>query len=171
MIAAPAWAANVHKPASHPVHHAGRAAHRSAVKYTRARRGARYSKNTQRLRYARYRRYRRYWRRRPRGQQAIRPQRVTQIQDALIRAGYLADPADGDWDAATIAAMQKYQADHGWQTRITPDARALESLGLGPNYSGALNAEDARSFDAPLPGPGVSPAEAAGFAAASGIAQ
>ncbi len=28
--------------------------------------------------------------------------------------------------------MQKFQADNGWQTKITPDARALIKLGLGP---------------------------------------
>jgi hypothetical protein len=30
--------------------------------------------------------------------------------------------------------MQKYQADHGWQTRLTPDSRALIALGLGPDH-------------------------------------
>jgi hypothetical protein len=28
--------------------------------------------------------------------------------------------------------MQKVQSDNGWQTRITPDSRALIKLGLGP---------------------------------------
>ncbi len=84
---------------------------------------------------------------------------------------YLTGPANGDWDEATIAAMQKYQADNGWQTRIVPDARALEKLGLGPNYSDAINAETASTFDSPLPGPAISPAQASGFAAASGTAQ
>ena len=83
---------------------------------------------------------------------------------------YLAGPANGQWDTATIAAMQKYQADHGWQTRIMPDARALEKLGLGPDYSDALNAETASS-STPPPSPAIPPAQAAGFAAAAGIAQ
>jgi hypothetical protein len=90
---------------------------------------------------------------------------------ALIRVHYLPGPANGDWDAATVAAMQKYQADHGWQNKITPDARALEKLGLGPDYSDALNAENAGSFDNPAPGPTAPPTEEAGFADASGIAQ
>ena len=54
-----------------------------------------------------------------RGQQAIEPERVTQIQQALIREHYLTGDASGKWDATTIAAMQKYQADHGWQTKLT----------------------------------------------------
>jgi hypothetical protein len=29
--------------------------------------------------------------------------------------------------------MEKLQADNGWQSKITPDSRALIKLGLGPN--------------------------------------
>jgi hypothetical protein len=41
-----------------------------------------------------------------RGQQAIDPERVTQIQQALIREHYMTGEADGKWDASTVAAMQ-----------------------------------------------------------------
>jgi len=57
--------------------------------------------------------------------------RATEIQNALIRAGYLRR-GSGQWDADTIAAMRRYQKDHQWQTRLVPDARALIALGLGP---------------------------------------
>ncbi|HEX4067693.1 MAG TPA: peptidoglycan-binding domain-containing protein [Acidobacteriaceae bacterium] len=70
------------------------------------------------------------------GQRQIDPERAQQIQDALIREHYLSAPASGQWDASTEAAMQKYQADHGWQTKLTPDARALIKLGLGPQNDG-----------------------------------
>src|SRR5579863_5241977 len=53
-----------------------------------------------------------------RGQQAIQPERVTEIQQALIREHYLSSEANGHWDATTQAAMQKYQSDQGWQTRL-----------------------------------------------------
>lgn len=66
------------------------------------------------------------------GQRAIQPGRAREIQDALIREHYLTAPASGQWDSTTEAAMQKYQADHGWQTKLTPDSRALIKLGLGP---------------------------------------
>jgi hypothetical protein len=33
----------------------------------------------------------------------------------------------------TQAAMQKLQADNGWQTKLVPDSRAIIKLGLGPN--------------------------------------
>lgn len=102
------------------------------------------------------------------GQQAIEPERVTQIQQALIREHYLTGEADGAWNAQTIAAMQKYQADHGWQTRLMPDSRALVKLGLGPDYSNAINAKNS-SFDAPPPVATIPPDQTAGFAAASGI--
>jgi peptidoglycan hydrolase-like protein with peptidoglycan-binding domain len=67
------------------------------------------------------------------GQRQIEPERAKEIQDALIREHYLPGPASGQWDPSTEAAMQKFQADHGWQTKLTPDSRALIKLGLGPH--------------------------------------
>jgi peptidoglycan hydrolase-like protein with peptidoglycan-binding domain len=60
------------------------------------------------------------------------PARATEIQQALIKSGYMSGEPTGVWDAESAAAMQKLQADNGWQTRITPDSRALIKLGLGP---------------------------------------
>jgi len=74
------------------------------------------------------------------GQRGIEPERATEIQNALIREHYLGAPASGQWDSTTEAAMQKYQADHGWQTKITPDSRALIKLGLGPQADPASTA-------------------------------
>jgi peptidoglycan hydrolase-like protein with peptidoglycan-binding domain len=104
------------------------------------------------------------------GQQAIDAARVTEIQQALIREHYMSGEANGNWDAGTQAAMQKYQSDQGWQTRLMPDSRALKKLGLGPDYSTAINAEGA-SFAAPAPANTIPPAQAAGFAAAAGVNQ
>ncbi len=101
------------------------------------------------------------------GQQAIQPERVTEIQQALIRQHYLNGDANGAWDATTQAAMQKYQADHGWQTKLMPDSRALKTLGLGPNYSDAINAKTA-SFKDPPPINSIPSEQAAGFASAAG---
>jgi hypothetical protein len=66
------------------------------------------------------------------GQRQIDPDRAREIQSALIKENYLSGEPSGQWDAHSEQAMQKYQADHGWQTRITPDSRALIKLGLGP---------------------------------------
>ena len=59
-------------------------------------------------------------------------ERATAIQTALIKAGYLTGEPTGVWDAQSMAAVQKLQADNGWQTKIVPDSRALIQLGLGP---------------------------------------
>jgi peptidoglycan hydrolase-like protein with peptidoglycan-binding domain len=58
--------------------------------------------------------------------------RVKQIQTALIQKHYLTGDPNGLWNAKTQAAMRSFQADHGWQTKIMPDARAIIALGLGP---------------------------------------
>jgi peptidoglycan hydrolase-like protein with peptidoglycan-binding domain len=73
------------------------------------------------------------WKRK--GQQGIQPERAREIQTALIREKYLSGEPTGVWDSRTQEAITRYQADHGWQTKITPDSRALIKLGLGPNYS------------------------------------
>jgi peptidoglycan hydrolase-like protein with peptidoglycan-binding domain len=66
------------------------------------------------------------------GQRTIDDDRATQIQSALIRAGYLTGSPSGHWDADTEAAMGRLQADNGWQTKLVPDSRAIIKLGLGP---------------------------------------
>jgi hypothetical protein len=104
------------------------------------------------------------------GQQAIDPARVTQIQQALIREHYLAAEANGKWDATTEAAMQKFQADQGWQTKLMPDSRALMKLGLGPDYSSAINAKNS-SFAAPAVPGTTPPTQQAAFAAAAGVSR
>lgn len=75
----------------------------------------------------------------PRGQQVIDQERTREIQQALIRENYLSGEASGAWDDATRQAMTRYQYDHGWQTKVTPDSRALIKLGLGPNHAGLIN--------------------------------
>ncbi len=65
----------------------------------------------------------------------IDPERATQIQTALVKSGYLTGTPSGVWDQPTEAAMEKLQADNGWQTKLVPDSRAIIKLGLGPNNS------------------------------------
>ena len=80
---------------------------------------------------------------RKRGQQAIDSERAREIQTALIRERYMDGEPSGSWDSATQEAMQRYQADQGWQAKTTPDARALIKLGLGPSHDHLLNPESA----------------------------
>jgi hypothetical protein len=72
--------------------------------------------------------------------EGIAPDRAIEIQTALIKAGYMTGQPTGTWDAASEQAMQKMQSDNGWQTRITPDSRALIKLGLGPNSTSSETA-------------------------------
>ena len=143
MMASPVFAAGVHRVAT-SAHSRHRIAHSRYRRHKAARRSHRLH-----------------------GQQAIAPARVTQIQEALIRVHYLDSEANGKWDATTEAAMQKYQADQGWQTKLMPDSRALKKLGLGPDYSEAINAKDA-AFTDPPPISTIPAAQASGFASASG---
>jgi peptidoglycan hydrolase-like protein with peptidoglycan-binding domain len=92
------------------------------------------------------------WKRR--GQKQIASERVREIQQALVREKYLDAQPNGIWDERTKAAMTRYQADHGWQSKITPDSRALISLGLGPSLAGLLNPTTAILPVAPAAGGG-----------------
>ena len=87
-------------------------------------------------------------RRRPRGQQKIKAERVQEIQDALVHEHYLTK-ATGKWDLTTQHALQKYQADNGWQSKVVPDSRALIKLGLGPDNDHLLNPESAMTTAPP----------------------
>lgn len=103
----------------------------------------------------------------PIGQRGIAPERATEIQNALIREHYLTGTASGQWDAETEAAMQKFQSDHGWQTKLTPDSRALIKLGLGPNGATGSQALPANTYN----GPAAEPAEAGTLASVHSITQ
>jgi peptidoglycan hydrolase-like protein with peptidoglycan-binding domain len=98
----------------------------------------------------------------------MEPGRVTEIQTALIREHYLTGDANGQWDERTKGAMRKYQGDQGWQTKLMPDARALKKLGLGPDYSNAINVKNS-SYAEPPPISTTPPTVAAGFTTASGV--
>jgi peptidoglycan hydrolase-like protein with peptidoglycan-binding domain len=80
---------------------------------------------------------------RKRGQKAIDSERAQQIQEALIREHYLEGKPSGKWDETTQAALRRFQADQGWQSKTVPDSRALIKLGLGPSHDHLLNPESA----------------------------
>jgi hypothetical protein len=82
------------------------------------------------------------------GQQKIDASRAAEIQQALIREKYLDGQPSGTWDNRTEAAMARYQADNGWQSKVTPDSRALIKLGLGPKHESDLNLDAKPGADA-----------------------
>lgn len=63
----------------------------------------------------------------------LEPQRVEEIQQALMQAGYLQREPKGRWDDLTKDAMRRYQADHGFASTGLPEAKSLMKLGLGPH--------------------------------------
>ena len=81
------------------------------------------------------------WKRR--GQKEIDDKRCRAIQEALIREKYLDGEPTGRWDDHSKAAMQKYQQDNGWQSKVVPDSRAIIKLGLGPSNEGLINPDTA----------------------------
>jgi hypothetical protein len=76
------------------------------------------------------------------GQRSIDDSRATEIQNALVKSGYMSEPS-GHWDSATQSAMQKFQSDNGWQTKIMPDSRAIIKLGLGPSQTSNIETASA----------------------------
>lgn len=97
------------------------------------------------------------------GQRGIDPDRAREIQTALIREKYMSGEPTGEWDSETQTAMLKYQADHGWQTKLTPDSRALIKLGLGPAQSTPPAAIEARNRSTETPAPSEAPNTLASF--------
>jgi hypothetical protein len=63
----------------------------------------------------------------------LAPERVQEIQQALIRDGYLHSEPTGEWDSNTREAMLRYQSSHGFPPTGLPEAKALMKLGLGPH--------------------------------------
>ncbi len=79
---------------------------------------------------------RRRRRRRRRGQQRPSAERIREIQQALIRAGYLEGKPTGRWDAKSRAAMRRLQEENGLPVTGKLDARSLVKLGLGSETAG-----------------------------------
>ena len=66
----------------------------------------------------------------PRPAPGIPTERVSEIQTALIKAGYLDGPASGLYDEATIDAMKQFQSKNGMSQTGLPSATLLKKLGV-----------------------------------------
>lgn len=73
---------------------------------------------------------------RHRGQQQPAPERIREIQQALIRESYLSGEPTGKWDAATASAIRRFQKAHGYPETGKPDSLSLHQLGLGAETAG-----------------------------------
>ena len=70
------------------------------------------------------------------GQAVPTPDRIKEIQLALQKDGSYDGEPTGKWDAATVAAMQKYQDKNGLSPTGKIDAVTLNKLGLGSDTAG-----------------------------------
>jgi len=61
---------------------------------------------------------------------SIPTDRVSEIQRALIKEGYLEGQASGQYDEPTTAAMKQFQADNGFAASGLPSAPTLKKLGV-----------------------------------------
>lgn len=60
----------------------------------------------------------------------IPTERVTEIQNALIKAGFMEGPASGQYDDDTIQAMKQFQAANRLSGSGMPSASTLKKLGV-----------------------------------------
>jgi hypothetical protein len=70
------------------------------------------------------------------GQKAPSADRVSEIQSALAREGYLHGDPNGKLDANTVAALEKFQSANGLDANGKLDAPTLQKLGLGSDIAG-----------------------------------
>jgi len=69
-------------------------------------------------------------------QKAPTPDRISEIQSALTRAGYFQGDPNGKWDSNTVAAVEKFQSANDIDPTGKLDAPTLQKLGLGSDIAG-----------------------------------
>lgn len=70
--------------------------------------------------------------RRYRGQQAPTQERYTEIQQALAARGFLQSEPSGNWDAASVDALKRFQEEQNLPPTGKITSLSLIALGLGP---------------------------------------
>lgn len=90
--------------------------------------------------------------RRPPMQQQPTADRYKEIQQALVEKGYFQGPVDGAWNAGSVEALKRFQADQN----LVPDGKigslSLIVLGLGPKR-GTGPAQTTPSSSEPIESP------------------
>jgi len=65
------------------------------------------------------------------------PERIVEIQQALVDRGYLME-ATGTWGPDSVAALKKFQQEQGLPVDGKLGALSLTGLGLGPRRGGSV---------------------------------
>lgn len=66
-------------------------------------------------------------------------ERLRSVQQALIERGYLNGTASGVWNADSIEALKRFEADQKVKVDGKIDSKMLIALGLGPKYDNNLS--------------------------------
>jgi peptidoglycan hydrolase-like protein with peptidoglycan-binding domain len=66
-------------------------------------------------------------------------ERLRSVQQALIERGYLNSSASGVWNADSIEALKRFEADQKVKVDGKIDSKMLIALGLGPKYDNNLS--------------------------------
>jgi hypothetical protein len=87
----------------------------------------------------------------------IPSERVFEIQNALIKAGYMAGPASGSYDENTIQAMKQFQGSNRLSQTGMPSASTLKKLGVSKRsndgYATPVNSVSESDKKRPSPAP------------------
>lgn len=122
-----------HTAASHAAPHASSASAAKGAPAHNTASASQHQGSAARSRHSANRRYRTLNSRQRLARLHLQPERAQEIQQALIREGYLTGDANGQWDTRTHDAMLRYQTDHGFPATGLPEAKSLMKLGLGPH--------------------------------------
>jgi peptidoglycan hydrolase-like protein with peptidoglycan-binding domain len=90
------------------------------------------------------------------GQQRPAPERVMEIERALVQRGLLTGEPDGTWDDTTTDALRRFQQQSNLKADGKLSAHSLVALGLGPRRGGPPPAVNPQPPPAPAASPAVS---------------
>ena len=74
------------------------------------------------------------------GQQRPAPERIQEIERALVEKGYLAGEPDGNWDQASTDALRRFQQSQNLYADGRLSSMSLIALGLGSRQNGVVPA-------------------------------
>lgn len=86
-------------------------------------------------------------RRRARAQTAPTADRIKEIQAALAKSGHYPNEPSGKWDAASTAALKRFQEQNGLKPTGKLNARSLQLLGLGSETAGVAPPREPAAAD------------------------
>jgi murein L,D-transpeptidase YcbB/YkuD len=77
----------------------------------------------------------------------IPAERVSEIQNALIKSGHMTAPASGEYDQSTVEAMKAFQARNGLRQTGLPSATTLKKLSVAKTSNDGYSVPIKRGLD------------------------